>query len=241
MKRKSRAFSVAVISALVAILLSNGAYRIEPVASVVRTSQLKTCPSKTELELAVQDFSASKTFHEMEAAKLRLLNGARLSPKCRGQVIGAIIAAMDKPQLDVYRDFALWRYGSHLLGELEATEGLDLLIRNLSFTDGGSINVTHYPAMEGVIKIGHPAVHRLGAALRQNSDVHYRYNAVFCIAQIGGPDATKELSAALPSESDSCVRKFIQISIKALSNPKSPNQIAFEDRDAWFAARSCKE
>jgi hypothetical protein len=95
--------------------------------------------------------------------------------------------------------------------------------------------------MEGVIKIGHPAVLKLSAALRQNSDIHYRYNAVFCIAQIGGPAATKELSAALSSESDSCLRKFIQISIKALSNPKSRGQIALEDRDAWFAALSCKE
>ena len=135
----------------------------------------------------------------------------------------------------------MWRYGADLLADLKATEALDLLIRNLSFSGGSSINIAHYPAMPAVIKIGRPAISKLGAALRQNSDTHYRWNAVVCIAHIGGPRATEELATALSSESDSCLRKFIQISIKALSNPKSQGQIAAEDRDAWFAARSCNE
>ncbi len=169
------------------------------------------------------------------------MNSAKVSAKCRTEVIGTIIKAMDKPQLDVYRDFNLWRYGANLLGDLKASESLDLLIRNLSFTDDSSINLTHYPAMEGVIKIGQPAIPKLGAALRQSSDITYRYNAVFCIAKIGGPEATRELRTAISSEPDSCVRKFMQVSLDVLNNPRAVGKINPEDHNEWLAALTCKE
>ena len=232
MKVQNRVTALFVICTVSVVLLACWIYPRESVEPVAHGAALQSCPATPELENAVRKLSPDQTFREMEAAKLRLISSARVSAKCRTEVIGTIIKEMDKPQLQAYRDFNLWRYGANVLGDLKATESLDLLIRNLSFTDGSSINVTHYPAMEGVIKMGRPALPKLGAALRQNSDVSYRYNAVFCIAQIGGAGATAELKAALPSESDSCVRKFIEISIKALSNPKSPGRIGAGDRDA---------
>lgn len=200
-----------------------------------------SCANKQELRLIVQEFSSKRNYAELERTKLRLGENAASSTKCREQIIGALIEAMDKPQIDLLHDFHLWRYGAALLGELKATESLDLLISHLNLTDGSSINISHYPAMEGVIRLGPPAIPKLGAALRQNPDRNYRLNAVFCIAQIGGVEAISVLRNALLSETDSCVRKFMQVSIDSLNNPRAPGQVAASDRDKWFAAFYCTE
>lgn len=240
MKTRSRVTALCVILVVLTVLLvcrSSPGLAVEP---STYGAELKSCMVKPEIERTVQEFSSKQRFRELEEARTRLMNSAKLSTTCREAVIGAVMKAMDKPQLDIYRDFNLWRYGSHLLGDLNATESLDLLIRNLNFTDGSSINVSHYPAMEGVMKIGRPAIPKLGAALRQNSDITYRYNAIFCIAQIGGPQATAELRTAISSESDPCVRNFIQVSIDVLNNPRALGEINSEDRNKWIAALSCK-
>lgn len=239
-KTRRRVTAICVILVVLTVLLVWRSSRDPAVEALTYRAELKSCVVKPQIERAVQEFSAKQRFREMEDARTRLMNSAKLSTTCREEVIGAVMKAMDKPQLDIYRDFNLWRYGSNLLGDLNATESLDLLIGNLNFTDGSSINVSHYPAMEGVIKIGRPAISKLGAALRQNSDTTYRYNAIFCIAQIGGPQATAELKTAISSESDPCVRNFIQVSIDVLNNPRSPGEINSEDRNKWFAALSCK-
>ena len=210
------------------------------VESSPNESEQQACLTKRELALTVQEFSSRRSYPELERARRRLLDNAKLSAACRGQVIAALIEAMDRPQIDLMRDFHLWRYGSDLLPELKGTEGLDLLIKHLSLTDGTSpMNVSHYPAMGGVIKFGPTAIPKLGAALQQNTDRNYRLRAIFCIAQIGGPTAVPVLRNALSSESDSCARRFIQVSIDALSNPQAPGEITVQDREKWFAAFSC--
>ena len=209
------------------------------VESSSHESEQHTCLTKQELALTVQEFSSRRSYPELERARRRLLDNAKLSAECRGQVIAALIEAMDKPQIDLLRDFDLWRYGSSLLADVKGIEGLDLLIKHLDLTDGTSINVSHYPAMEGVIKFGPAAIPKLGAALRENTDRNYRLRAIFCIAQIGGPTAVPVLRNALSSESDSCAHRFIQVSIDALSNPRAPGEITVQDREKWFAAFSC--
>lgn len=241
MKGQSRVPVAGAIFAMFTLPFLCGIHLDGRAKSLTRTGELKSCPTKTQLALTIHEFSSTRSFPELEAARLRLMNSARLSSKCRRQVIDTIIEAMDKPQLDVYRDFHLWRHGSRLLGDLKATEGLDLLIKHLSFTDGMSINTAHYPAMLSVMKIGQPAIPKLGVALRQNADSSYRFNAVFCIAQIGGPRAIQELRSSLAAESNSCVHKFIQVSIEVLDNPRAPGQITGEDNKKWFAALGCKE
>lgn len=211
-----------------------------PVDSSVTMSPQRSCLSKDELTRTVQVLSSRATYTELESAKQRLLANANRSPECRGEVIAGLIQAMDKPEFDTLRDFHLWRYGADLLADLKGTEGLDLLIKHLSLTDGTSpMNVSHYPAMGGVIKFGPPAIPKLSAALQQNTDRNYRLRAIFCIAQIGGPTAVPALRKALSSESDSCALRFIQVSIDALSNPRAPGEISVQDRDKWFAAFSC--
>ena len=200
-----------------------------------------SCATKQELRVIVQEFSSKRNYAEMERTNVRLEENATISAKCREEVIGALIEAMDKPKIDLLQDFHLWRYGAALLGKLKATESLDLLISHLNLTDGTSINVSHYPAMEGLIKFGPPAITKLSAALRRNPDRNYRLNAVFCIAQIGGVEAISALKNALPFESDSCVRNFMQVSLDSLNNPRTPGEITASNRDKWFAAFNCTE
>jgi hypothetical protein len=241
MKTQNRVIALCFIFAGSVVLLTCGSYAPGYVEPFAHGAVLKSCAARPELEHAVRELSSKQTHRELEVARLRLVNTARLSTTCRAEVISSIIKTMDKPQLDVYRDFNLWRYGANLLGDLKASEGLDLLIRNLSFTDDSSINLTHYPAMEGVIKIGLPAIPKLAVALRQSSDITYRYNAVFCIAQIGGPEAIQELRTAISSERDSCVRNFMQVSIDVLNNPRAVGKINPEDHNKWLAALTCQE
>jgi hypothetical protein len=239
MKSKNRFPAGRAIFALLTVVLACGGYLDTPVESATLAAEPRACVSKQELAVTIERFSSTQSFRELEAARVRLMNSAKLSGKCRRAVVSAIMAAMDKPQLDAYRDFNLWRYGSHLLGDLKATEALDLLIKNLSFTDGSSINVTHYPAMEGVIMIGQPGISKLGSALRRNAETSYRFNAVFCIAQIGGREATQELRRALSSEPDLCIRRFINVSIEVLNNSGAAGKMTVQDRDKWFVALSC--
>jgi HEAT repeat protein len=221
------------------IFIACNSYSGSPFGSAPQKVRQRSCLTKTEVARAIQEFLPSTNSPDWEGASRRLLKNAKISARCRRQVIDTLMAAMNKPQLDIYQDFHLWRNGANLLGELKATEALDLLIDHLNFTDDASINVSHYPAMVGVMKMGQPALPKLGAALRKNSDVHYRFNAVFCIAQIGGSRAIQELKTALPSESHACLRNFIQVSIDGLNNPRSPGKITGEDRDKWFAAQGC--
>ena len=200
-----------------------------------------SCATHQELRAIVQEFSSKQNYAEMERTNVRLEENATISAKCREEVIGALIEAMDKPKIDLLQDFHLWRYGAALLGKLKATESLDLLISHLNLTDGTSVNVSHYPAMEGLIKFGPPAIPKLSAALQRNPDRNYRLNAVFCIAQIGGVEAISVLKNALSFESDSCVRKFMQVSLDSLNNPRAHGEIAASDRDKWFAAFYCTD
>jgi hypothetical protein len=199
------------------------------------------CLSEHDLAIAVREFSSRRSYEELERAQELLKRNAGRSAKCRKQVIDALMFAMDRPQIDLFQDFDLWRYGSVLLGDLKATEALDLLIDHLDLNDGTSISVSHYPAMQGVIKMGTVAIPKLGVALRRNPDRNVRLDAVFCIAQIGGDTAMPVLKQALSSESDLCVSKFIRVSIDALDNKQMPGQITSNDRAKWYAAFSCNE
>ncbi|HEY2961021.1 MAG TPA: hypothetical protein VGJ37_01295 [Pyrinomonadaceae bacterium] len=134
--------------------------------------------------------------------------------------------------------YALWRHGADLLAKLRATEALDLLIANLTLTDGFSISLSHYPATVAVTSIGQSAIPKLQLVLGKNANPHMRKFAVFCIASIGGARAKGVLTNALPNETDRCVRRFIAVSLEMFSNKVKPNQIPPDD-GKWFSAFYC--
>ena len=65
----------------------------------------------------------------------------------------------------------LWREGARLLGDLKASESVDLLLSHITMTGGGwSSTMTHQPALEGIIRMGPLAIPKLERLLR-NSDL----------------------------------------------------------------------
>jgi hypothetical protein len=80
----------------------------------------------------------------------------------------------------------VWLYGADLLGQLKASEALDLLISHLKLATGiYSASMLHQPALRGVIKMGPVAIPKLSGVLRDNQDQKTRYFAIYCITRIG--------------------------------------------------------
>jgi hypothetical protein len=169
-------------------------------------------------------------------------NSAKKSLECRQQVIQALISAMRKrdsgPLADSER-FSLWRHGANLLAELQATEALDLLVANLDVTDGLSVSLGHYPAVDAVTRMGERSVPKLQNVLSENSNRYMRKFAVFCIASIGGSEARSVLTKALSSETDPCVNRFIRISLEMFGNKSEPNHIPQGKDSRWISAFYC--
>lgn len=171
-----------------------------------------------------------------------LFENANRSTTCRKRVIATLVMAMDQPNVDLVRDrrsFYLWHYGSELLGDLRASEALDLLIKHLDLNDRTPFPLNHHPALVGVIRMGPIALPKLNIVLRQNPDRYMRRYAVFCIASIGGVSANQALRQALSSETDPCVKGFRQASLAAFKNSRVPNQVSGDDQSNWYSAFLC--
>ena len=198
--------------------------------------QTTECADSDELTNALKGLAGS--YDDAQKARVTLRAAAIKSPKCKAKIVSLIMKAMDKPDLDLRRDQAsyyLWREGSTLLGELKAAEALDLLISHIGINDGEwSVSMVHQPALGGIIEMGPIAIQKLRALLN-SPDPASRHDAVYCIAQIGGPSALQALKQALPSQSDQCLKRFIQVSIKSLDNKMKKLQ----DNGEWLAAFLC--
>ena len=163
--------------------------------------------------------SLSRDYNQSQVGQDVLRKASRRSSTCRQLVIAAVMRAMDKPDLDISRNQAsadLWREGALLLGDLKAMQSLDLLLSHISMTDGEwSSTMVHQPALEGIIRMGPAAIPKLKKLLR-HQEWQTRHDAVFCIANIGGPAALRAIKAAVPYESHSCVKGLMLASIKVI-------------------------
>ena len=191
-------------------------------------------------ELARAVLSLSKQYDEARVAQRLLRQWVKRSSGCRERVISSVMEAMDKPNLDISRDQAsanLWRQGAMLLGDLKATQSLDLLLSRIKMTDGEwSSTMTHQPALEGIIRMGVLAIPKLEKLLR-HPDSQTRRFTVYCLASIGGISARRALQKDVLKETDRCVRHFIEISIKVID---VKNGGVKPDHGEWAAAFDCK-
>jgi hypothetical protein len=152
------------------------------------------------------------------------------------------MSAMDQPNVDLTGgtpQFFLWHYGTQLLGELKATEALDLLISNLDRHDGSGFPFNHYPALGGVINMGEIALPRLQAVLGENQNHFTRRLIVFSIALIGGQAAHQILTQALERETNPCVASCIRASLTAFANKRQPHHISDKSRTEWYTTFLC--
>lgn len=179
------------------------------------------CLTDSQLSRAV--ISLSGAHNEVRWAQRLLRQSAKRSSTCRRRVIAAVMTAMDKPGLDIRRNQAdadLWQEGADLLGDLKATQALDLLLSHITMTDGQwSTTMRHQPALSGIVRMGPLAIPKLKRLLR-NGDSEPGIMSVYCLYQIGGGAARRILQQALPKESDRCVRRFMVVSLKEMRGIK---------------------
>jgi hypothetical protein len=207
-------------------------------STVVVQSRI-ACLSERDISKALRGFEVGKDpgLHE---ARAFLLNRAKKSPECRKEVVSALMKAMDQPCLDFKNDIAsyyLWREGSIVLGDLKATEALDLLTSHLGLSSNFfSLSLHQQPAVGGVIHMGPMAIPKLDALLRDSPDPMLRQTAVFCIATIGGPSAVRSLTDALPLESDKCISQIIRVSLESFDDKGH-----IKNRLEWSSGFMCQE
>ena len=213
----------------------------------IQLAQVGQCLENSELDAGIATFKSFLAGSELERVHGLLMRTAERSPSCRAQIIQGLMAAMshviakDPPLSNVgvnQPTYYLWQNATNLLAKLQATEALDLLIANLGLTDGWSVSVSHYPAIDALIRIGQPAIPKLEFVLHNNSQPHMRKFAVFCISLIGGVRARNALSKALSTESDPCVNKFMRISLDLFGTRGRPNSITPAD-GKWYSAFYC--
>ena len=170
-----------------------------------------------------------------------LLTKAKTTPECRTQVVQALMKAMDQASntTDQIENYFMWENGASLLVELKATEALDLLIANIDLTDGFESSLNDFPAFVAILKIGKPAFPKLEIVLRNDSVPYRRKFAAFAIAYIGGSQAKRILTRALPGETDPCVEKLLRLSVQAFDNKAKPNHISPAMRGKWLSAFHC--
>jgi hypothetical protein len=182
-----------------------------------RPPQAARCLSADQLAEAVN--SLSREYGKAQAAQRLLRQSSKRSSACRQQIVAAVMNAMDKPDLDIQRkqaDADLWREGAILLGDLKATQSLDLLLSHIKMMDGSwSSTMTHQPALEGIIRMGPLAIPKLQKLLR-NQDWETRHYTVFCLANIGGRSARRVIETAVPTESHPCVKRLMLVSIQTI-------------------------
>jgi len=179
---------------------------------------------------------------ELHKVVQSLLTKARTSAACRAEVVQALVRAMGQatdPAANQYENYFLWHHGASLLADLKATEALDLLIANITLTDGWSIQLSHYPALVAIREMGAPAIPKLQIVLRNDSDAARRQFAALAIAHIGGRQARLALRSAFPRETNPCTKEFLRVSIQAFDNKAKPNHIIPALNGKWLSAFYC--
>jgi HEAT repeat protein len=171
----------------------------------------------SDIQAAVQDLASSDE-SQRQRARQSLDHYATKSAACRNAIVHGLMAAMDKPNLDLNSDestYNIWKEGADFLGGLRATEALDLLISHLDLTHGvsTSFSLNYQPAIGGVLSIGRPAIPKLSYALRHNSNPRIRAAAAFCLSNIEGRSANLALRQAMHSETDQCIVAFLRLAV----------------------------
>ena len=205
----------------------------------------------TDIRSAIHTFSSGE-YEPIQQAREVLLRGANRSAECRSAIIKMLMVEMDQPGLDLEKqasNYFLWREGSELLGDLKATEALDLLISHLHLHNGyHSASQVFQPAIRGVTKIGSAAIPKLSVALQENPNSRLRLAAAYCLASIGGPSAMRILREVEESESNACVLQFIRISLDTFMYKTKSGRIRFDNeapqadskkRMQWLLAFQC--
>ncbi len=158
-----------------------------------------------------------ETFDPLREIQKRVLDRARDSGDSRRVVIGALLESLEEPEVKTFYGYRiLWYLVCDSLGELKATEAIDILVGSLNLDDGiGGMSVDNRPVVLGLIKIGRPAIPKLKNALTAPDSTQItRIHAAEALATIGGSQAKAALRYALRTETDEMVRSYLEARLR---------------------------
>jgi hypothetical protein len=182
----------------------------------------------------------------------QLLLLAKRSDASRKSVIDLLVLVLKQERVAVdFDEMNRWRFAAALLGELNATEAIDDLVRsiqrphaiepNLEASDRYALvrigapavprllralseSNTYFPWViaETLSQIGTPAVDGLLSILAEGQPVA-RAGAAYALARIGGPKVRDAIKWALHVENDSDAAKYLEDAIKLLEHVECLN------------------
>lgn len=186
----------------------------------------------------------------IDRVRAQLVLIANQSPDSRKSVIDALIRVSNDPKTEFDVDEVdRWRVAVALLGELNATEAIDDLVRNINWTGHDTGPIAHPPVRTALVRIGKPAVPRLLSALSDpNGSVRReasealgeigepsvgglvgvlaragplaRASAADALARIGGARAREAIEIALRLETDVEAKKRLEYAVGYMDHVK---------------------
>jgi PBS lyase HEAT-like repeat-containing protein len=135
----------------------------------------------------------------------KLLDIANESPEIRDLVVRTLVDLLENPSLqDGFYYSTVWGGACPVLGHLKAEEAIDVMSNHLDMQNGPlTLSSSRFPAVQGLIQIGEPAVQALEKALRSTgSKATCRGLAAFALGAIGGEQAKDALKRGYKQETD---------------------------------------
>ena len=141
-------------------------------------------PAKTaERDASFFECIGPKTSHVLD----ELLRISNKSPQARSQVIATLVRVLEKsPEYHGCIVSEPWTTAVYTLGDLKATEAINVMVRNLDETGSLMVTLGYRPVLGAVVKIGEPAVPRLIEAL-DDERPWVRLEATSALTCIGQP------------------------------------------------------
>jgi HEAT repeat protein len=163
------------------------------------------------------------TIETQQEVRERLLAIAYESTSGRNRVVQALIDLLNDTVTKEANSTA-WNVGTNLLGQLKATEAIDLLVTYIDYSDGVTgLSLGHIPSAWALAEIGDPAVAKLIDALLNGKSVLFdnnarlREGAARALGRIGGIEAKQALKQALAVETDKTVIFYIKGALRTMS------------------------
>ena len=179
-------------------------------------TQMKLVDSDSQLIARTVNKLYSKDRRERKEAKKQLTAIAGESVEARGQIIQALVTALEDPKTHEEDCFAAWSDVAELLGNLKATEAIHTLARHLDYSNGVvGLSLNHFPAAVALVRIGKPSIPSLALALTDERP-SVRASAARALGEIGGPQAIQALEHRRKTEADAEVKFHITAALSRL-------------------------
>jgi HEAT repeat protein len=184
--------------------------------------QLNVIETDTDIEQIMNKIYSS-SIDDRAMAKNRIIMAAKQSAENRNIIVRRLIRLLEEnaaPE-NSNPNTGAWYASAAALGELKATEAIEVLAQNLDYNNGvHGLSLAHYPAIKALIDIGNPAVPRLTQVLFEHEDPMMRECAARTLAHIGGKEVREILEQALNTEREAGVCAYIQKQLKGLKIKK---------------------